>query len=211
MKIAVIGMGAVGGTLGRRWAEGGHAVLFGAKDPNDADGKALLAKIKGKASLASVPDAVKDADVVVLAIPGEVAADVLAIAGDLTGKILIDCTNPVGGKVGNLTLGPELSGGEAVAKLAKGARVYKTLHQTGWENLSDPHYPGGKLVMFVAGEEPAGKTVVLSLVSELGFDAIDVGDLSAARMLEPFARLWVHLAMRRKLGRQIAFALMHKA
>src|SRR5579863_4458042 len=96
MNIAVIGTGSVGGTLGRRWAELGHSVRFGARDPGDADAKKMAAAIKGDAKLMSVADAARDADVVVLATPYAANAAALKSAGDLRGKILIDVTNPVG-------------------------------------------------------------------------------------------------------------------
>ena len=210
MRIAVIGMGSVGGTLGRRWAELGHGVTFGAKDPGNAKAKALVARIGRPASLASVPEAVSDAEVVVLATPASANADAIASAGDLSGKILIDVTNPLKSDLSGLTVGPDTSGAEMVAKLAPGARVYKALNQTGYENMAAPVFPSGRAVMFVAGNDPAGKSVVLKLVGELGFEAIDAGDLGAARLLEPLAMLWIHLMVRRKLGRKFAFALLRQ-
>ena len=95
MKIAVIGTGSLGGTLGRRWAELGHSVCFGVSDLAGADPKALLSKIKGDARLGSVRDAAKNADVVVLATPYAANAAAITSAGDLAGKILIDVTNPI--------------------------------------------------------------------------------------------------------------------
>ena len=62
--------------------------------------------------------------------------------------------------------------------------------------------------MFVAGDEAAGKKVVLDLVSALGFEAIDAGELTVARLVEPFAMLWIHLMARRNLGRSFAFSLL---
>ena len=210
MRIAVIGTGSVGGTLGRRWAELGHAVTFGAKDPRDAKAKALVAKIGHRASIASVPEAVADAEVVVLATPASANADAIASAGDLAGKILIDVTNPLKPDLSGLSVGPDTSGAELVAKLASRARVYKALNQTGYENMADPVFSAGRAVMFVAGDDPAGKSAVLKLVGELGFEAIDAGDLRAARLLEPLAMLWIHLMVRRKLGRKFAFALLRQ-
>jgi len=99
MKIAVIGTGAVGGTLGRRWAELGNSVCFGVRDLSDVDARALVGKIKGDARLANMRDAVKDADVVVLATPYAANAAVIASAGDLASKILIDVTNPIDAKL----------------------------------------------------------------------------------------------------------------
>jgi 8-hydroxy-5-deazaflavin:NADPH oxidoreductase len=210
MRIAVIGMGSVGGTLGRRWAELGHEVVFGAKDPRNAKARALVAKIGHRASLASVPEAVSDAEVVVLATPASANADAIAAAGDLSGKILIDVTNPLKPDLSGLSVGPDTSGAAIVAKLAPGARVYKALNQTGYENMADPVFAGGRSVMFVAGNDAAGKSVVLKLVGELGFEAVDAGDLGAARLLESLAMLWIHLMVRRKLGRKFAFALLRQ-
>jgi predicted dinucleotide-binding enzyme len=210
MKLAVIGTGSVGGTLGRRWAELGHKVSFGARDLGDRDATALVAGIKGEARLASLRDAVKEAEVVVLATPYAANADAITAAGDLSGKILIDVTNPIGANL-TLAVGFDTSGAEQVAKLAPRARVYKAMNQVGFEVMADPAFAAGaKPVMFVAGDDPAGKQVVLDLVSALGFDAIDAGELQIARLLEPYAMLWIHLMARRNMGRRFAFALLRR-
>lgn len=209
MNIAVIGTGSVGGTLGRRWAELGHAVAFGVRDTADADAKALVAKIKGEARLASVRDAAQDAEVVVLATPYAANAAALAAAGDLAGKILIDVTNPIGANF-SLAVGFDTSGAEEVAQLAPRARVYKAMNQVGFEVMADPAFAAGKPVMFVAGDDAAGKRVVLDLVSALGFEAIDAGELAIARLLEPYAMLWIHLMARRNQGRKFAFGLLRR-
>src|SRR5215469_12151548 len=181
MKIAVIGTGSVGGTLGRRWAELGHSVRFGVRDVADAAANALVKQIEGEARLASVREAATDADVVVLATPYAANAAALATAGDLSGKVLVDVTNPVGADF-SLAVGFSTSGAEEVAKLAPGARVYKAMNQVGFEVMADPGFAAGKPAMFVAGDEPKGKEVVLSLVTALGFEAIDAGDLHLARL-----------------------------
>lgn len=209
MNIAVIGTGSVGGTLGRRWAELGHAVAFGVRDTADADAKALVAKIKGEARLASVRDAAQDAEVVVLATPYAANAAALAAAGDLAGKILIDVTNPIGANF-SLAVGFDTSGAEEVAQLAPRARVYKAMNQVGFEVMADPAFAAGKPVMFVAGDDAAGKRAVLDLVSALGFEAIDAGELAIARLLEPYAMLWIHLMARRNQGRKFAFGLLRR-
>jgi predicted dinucleotide-binding enzyme len=209
MKIAVIGTGSVGGTLGRRWAELGHSVSFGVRDLADADAKALVGKIKGDARLASVGHAAKGAEIVVLATPYAANAAALAAAGDLAGKILIDVTNPIGANF-TLAVGHSTSGAEEVAKLAPGARVFKAMNQVGFEVMANPAFAASKPVMFVAGDDAAGKKVVLDLVSALGFEAIDAGELSIARLLEPYAMLWIHLMARRNMGRSFAFALLRR-
>jgi predicted dinucleotide-binding enzyme len=209
MDIAVIGAGSVGGTLGRRWAELGHAVCFGVQDVAAAEPNALVARITGNARLARVADAVRGAEVVVLATPFAANAAAIAAAGDLAGKILIDVTNPLDADLG-LAVGFDSSGAERLAALAPGARIYKAMNQVGYEVMADSRYGAATPVMFVAGDEPAGKRVVLDLVAALGFEAIDVGDLAVARLLEPLAALWIHLMARCRMGRSFAFALLRR-
>jgi len=209
MKIAVIGAGSVGSTLGRRWAELGHSVCFGVRDVADAKAKDMVGKIKGDARLASVSDAAKDAEVIVLATPYAANPAAIAAAGDLSGKILMDVTNPVGPGL-TLAVGFDTSDAEEVAKLAPGAKVYKAMNQVGFDVMANPIFAVGKPVMFVAGDDAAGKKVVLELVSALGFEAIDAGELAIARLLEPFAVLWIHLMARRNLGRNFAFSLLRR-
>src|SRR2546425_12764587 len=95
MKIAIIGAGNVGGTLGSRWAKNGHTVTFGVRNPGDEKLKKLLSSAGGTARAATIGEAVKDALVVVLATPWEGVQSALRAAGKLAGKILIDATNPV--------------------------------------------------------------------------------------------------------------------
>jgi predicted dinucleotide-binding enzyme len=209
MKIAVIGTGPVGGTLGQRWTELGHAVRFGVRNIDDADAKALVAKIKGDVRLASVRDAAKDAEVVALATPYAANPAAIAAAGDLSGKILIDVTNPIGPNF-SLAVGFNTSGAEQVAKLAPRAKVYKAMNQVGFEVMANPSFAAGRPVMFVAGDDAAGKKVVLDLVESVGFEAIDAGELAIARLLEPYAMLWIHLMARRNQGRNFAFSLLRR-
>jgi predicted dinucleotide-binding enzyme len=209
MRLAVIGTGSVGGTLGRRWAELGHSVRFGVRDPSDASVKELVAHIKGEVGVARVADSVKEAEVVVLATPFAASSAAIASAGELAGKILIDVTNPINTDL-SLAVGFDTSGAEEVAKLAPRARVYKAMNQVGFEIMANPAFASGKPVMFVAGDDPAGKQMVLGLVAALGFEAVDAGQLAVARLLEPYGALWIHLMARRNMGRQFAFGLLRK-
>jgi 8-hydroxy-5-deazaflavin:NADPH oxidoreductase len=209
MKMAVIGTGSVGGTLGRRWAELGHAVTFGVRDTTDESARAVVAGTRGRASLASVAESAKDAEVIVLATPYAANAAALTSAGDLSGKIIIDVTNPIGTDL-QLAVGFSTSGAEEVAKLVPRGRVYKAMNQVGFEVMADAAFPAGKPVMFVAGDDPAGKEIVLGLVAELGFEAVDAGELAIARLIEPYAMLWIHLMARRKFGRRFAFGLLRR-
>jgi predicted dinucleotide-binding enzyme len=206
MKIAVIGMGSVGGTLGRRWGEVGHAVTFGVRKPNDPK----VAAGAGEARLSTVAGAAADAEVVVLAVPWEALKDAIASAGDLAGKVLLDCTNPLSPGLSGLEVGHTTSGAEEVARLAPRARVVKIFNTTGANNMADPDYGGTRATMLYAGDDADAKSIAASLARDLGFDPVDLGPLSSARLLEPFALTWIWLAHRQKLGRDFVLQIVRR-
>jgi predicted dinucleotide-binding enzyme len=214
MRIAVIGVGHVGGTLGRRWAELGHDVTFGVRRPEDG-----AAAVKGgdalpaRARLAPPAEAVRGVEVVVLATPWNAVDDALrevgADGGALDGVVLIDATNPVGPGLVLLTGPGGESGGEQVQARAPRARVVKALNTTGFENMREPRYDGAPTAMFVAGDDAAARATARALAADLGFDAIDAGPLVRARQLEHLAVLWISLAMG-GMGRDFAFRLVRR-
>ena len=108
-------------------------------------------------------------------------------------------------------LGHNTSGGEQVAVWASGAAVFKTLNQTGAENIDKTALFPIRPVMFVAGDDKPRKPVVLSLVAKLGFAAIDAGPLRIARLLEAYGMLWIDQALNRGRGLSFAFALTDRA
>jgi len=210
MKIAVIGMGNVGGTLGTRWASMGHDVVFGVREPASPKVKSLLKLTENKAVAASVLDAVAASDIVVLATPWESVRDAIAVAGDLRGKVVVDCTNPIAENLTGLTIGLTTSAGEQVAQWAAGARVVKAFNTTGSSNMANPEYTEGKVTMFICGDDPDAKETVSALTVQLGFDVCDSGALQMARYLEPLAMAWIKLAYSQGLGRDIAFRLIKR-
>ncbi len=202
MKIAIIGAGNVGGSLGRSWAKAGHTIIFGVRNPGGGKTQPPLAQIGASASSAVIPDAVRAGDIVVLATPWQAVPEVLAAMGDLAGKIIIDCTNPLSlnaeGSL-SLSLGSSTSGAEEIARLAPGARVAKAFNTYGWENFADPAYPGyGELkpVMFYCSDDDEAKAVVEKLAKDIGFEPVDTGGLGMARSLEPLALMWIRLSIR---------------
>jgi 8-hydroxy-5-deazaflavin:NADPH oxidoreductase len=201
LHVAIIGSGNVGTALAQALRRGGHQVVFGSRDPQP-----------GQPDMLGIADAVRQADATILAVPFNAAADVVAAASGFTGRILIDATNPLGMDQGGLglTMGYTTSGAEQVAALAPQARVFKAFNQIGFENMADARPYASRPVMFVAGDDTAGKSTVLTLVADAGFEAIDIGGLRAARLLEPFAMLWIELARKRGLGSDFTFALQRK-
>src|SRR5947208_2110899 len=95
MKIGIIGAGNMGGTLGRLWAECGHEIMFGVRDPGSQELRAVLDVMVGRARVGSIADAAAFGNVVLLATPWSGAEEAVRAAGDLKDKVLIDCTNPI--------------------------------------------------------------------------------------------------------------------
>lgn len=205
MRIAVIGAGSVGATLGRAWLGRGEDVTWGLRNPADPKYSALP-----KERVKAPAEAAKAAEVVVIATPWPATEAAVKGLGSLAGKIVIDCTNPLGmGPDGvQLVLGFDTSAGEQVASWAPGASVFKTLNTTGANNMAKAADYPVKPMMLVAGDDAARKPVVMQLVAALGFDPVDAGPLQNARLLEPFAMVWIDQAIKRGRGRDFAFALV---
>ncbi len=208
MNIAVIGAGVVGAALASGWASHGHAVRFGARDPASDKVSQALARIPGTRAT-SIADAVAWADAVVLATPWNGTQAALQAAGDFAGKPLLDATNPLTPSFA-LALGHDDSGGEQVQRWAPSARVCKIFNTTGYENMMRPVYPAGRAAMVYCGDDAAAKGVAATLAADLGFEPLDLGPLSGARLLEPHAMVWIRLAIVQKLGRDVAFGLMRR-
>ncbi|THD60009.1 MAG: dinucleotide-binding enzyme [Bradyrhizobium sp.] len=208
MKIAVIEAGNVGSALGTGWAKAGHGIIFGVRDVNKPNVKALCAQIGATAT--SPADAARQGDVVILALPWGVAENAVKALGDLKDKIVIDSMNPLAMKDGSLGLerGYTTSGAETVASWLPGAKVVKTFNQVGAEMMMAGASFATRPVMFVAGDDDSAKSTVTRLVSELGFEALDAGALKQARILEPFAMVWINQALFRGLGRNWAFGVI---
>lgn len=206
MRIAIIGAGNVGGALGRRWAERGHEVTFGVRDPAGAE-------VPSGTRAVGVAESVRGADAVVLATPWNAVPDALRAAGSLDGRLVIDATNPLTAGLG-LDVGPNgESAAERVQALVPGARVVKAFNTTGANNMADPVYGGEPVTMLYAGDDATAKTTARGLIADIGFEPVDAGPLVRARALEQMALLWIALAMGvgvKAMGRDIAFTLVHR-
>lgn len=207
MQIAIIGAGAVGGAIARGLQGKGHALRLGVRNPDGA--AQAMAKALG-AGVASPLGAAQWAEVVVLALPWAAAEGAVAGLGDLSGKIVIDCMNPIGRTAAGmgLLLGHDTSGAEVVQGWLPGARVVKTLNQVGAEVMADTSGFAQRPVMFMAAEDAAAKAQVALLLADLGFDALDAGGIAMARLLEPLAMVWINQALFRGKGRDWAFAAL---
>jgi NADPH-dependent F420 reductase len=210
MKIGIIGSGNVGGTLGKVWAKTGHQVFFGSQRPQDEKVRELLKEAGPNAQAGSPKEAAAFGEVVIFATPWPATRDAIQSTGNLAGKIVIDCTNPLKPDLSGLEIGHTTSAAEKVAEWAKGAKVFKAFNTTGFNIMANPVINGTPTVMFVCGDDEAAKPTVMQLAADVGFDAVDAGKLTQARLLEPWAMLWISLAFKGTTGRDFGFALLRR-
>lgn len=208
MKIAVIGAGNVGGTLARRWSALGHDVALGAQDPASEKARATAQRLG--LTVHSSPDAVRDAGLVLLATPGDVVIEAAQGCGDLTGKIIMDATNPLKPRLAGLNHPEGVSGAQRLARAIPGARVVKAFNTIGYDIMAAPLQEGRRSVLFLSGDDQDAVDQVSALAAETGFEPICLGDLSTSRMQEEHALLWIHLAHNSGFGREFAFSIIGK-
>jgi hypothetical protein len=165
-----------------------------ANDPRSERLKTALAK-NPNLDVAAPREAVRQAEVVFLATPFQAnQAAIEAVADEMRGKILIDCTNPVGANLSH-GLNSLESGSELIQRMAPEAKVVKAFTIYGFENFEDTSYPGYnvKPVMMYCGNDMDAKKVVGELIAQLGWSPLDVGGLEQALHLEHMTLLWVRM------------------
>lgn len=210
MKIAVLGTGNVGGTLGKRWAQAGHQVLFGSRDPASEKVQKLIAETGHGARAVSPAEAAQASDVILLSTPWTHCEACIKGLGNIAGKVVIDCINPLNETFSGLTHGFSVSAAELVASWAPEARVVKAFNTVSARVMADPNFDGQPATLFFCGDDDDAKQMVRQLASDLGFEPVDAGPLANARYLEPLAMLYIHLAVRGGWGSNTAFKIMKR-
>lgn len=200
--ITIVGAGSVGVHLARAVARLGHAVTFAVRDPDSPRVQRALAEVPD-ATVVTLAEADDRADLTVLAVPATAIPAVLETL--VVGRILVDATNPIG---------VDLPDGAAsvpdwIHQLTDGLTVVKAFNTVGAEQLSEPTLQGRPAFLPVAGPAPA-VDIVRQLADDMGLDAHVIGDLDDVPMLEAHARLWIHLAVRRGMGRRLGFGLLRE-
>ena len=189
MRIAVIGKGNIGGSLGTKWRAAGHDVVYGARD-GSGEGP-------GGAPVRGIGDALKDVDVVVLAVPGQVVADVVTGHGAaLAGKTVIDAVNRIGA--------PEFDSRAIIADAAPQARYVRAFNSLGWENFADP-MPGTN--MFFAAD-PDARATAEELIRAVGLEPAFLGDASATATVDGLLPLWFALVRQNGGNRRVALRVV---
>ena len=189
MRIAVIGKGNIGGSLGSKWRAAGHDVVYGTRD-GSGEGP-------GGAPVLGIGNALKDADVVLLAVPGKVVPDVVSEhRAALAGKTVIDAVNRIGA--------PEFDSRAIIADAAPRARYVRAFNTLGWENFVNP-LPGTDL-FFAA--DPAARATVEELIEAVGLRPAFVGDAGATATVDALLPLWFALVQQNGGNRRLALRLV---
>jgi predicted dinucleotide-binding enzyme len=197
--IAVIGSGVIGRTLATRFAQAGHTVTFGARDPGNADLAAFAQQIGARVT--DIDTAIGAADVVLLAINGAAMAEAVpAFGARLGARIVIDASNNVGG--------PSLNSLAALAEHAPAARLYRAFNSVGWENFADARYGDDTGDLLYSGPDGESRAVVAELIGATGLRPVWVGDNDQAQLVDNFVALWFTLAFDRGWGRNLGFKLL---
>jgi predicted dinucleotide-binding enzyme len=170
----------------------------------------LVAKSGVKAIATGPREAIGGADVILLAVPWPVACETLAQLGDLSGRTLIDCTNPLLSDLSGIELGHVISAGEQIAAWSPGAKVVKAFNTASIKVMLNPQFGEHRATMFYCGDDAAAKLTVRQLIEAIGFDPVDAGSLSSSRYLEPLAMLYIHLAFKQGWGSNCAFKILKR-
>lgn len=204
MRIAAIGAGKVGSTLGGRWIATGHQVTFGLRNPKSDRARELRKRFGPNVSITDVGSAAAVGDVVLMAVPGMSVEEVLGqLSPFLSGKVVLDATNRLdGGRMSSLA---------AYARMVPDAHVFRAFNSLSSEVFAQPLFDGVPADLFFCGPQGDHAAVVETLIADLGLRPIWVGELDEADFFEGWTRIWFTLAMRRGWGRHIAFKLLADA
>ena len=190
--IAIIGTGNVASALGPEFAAQGHTIVYGSRNPDSGDAQALVAETGSNAAVTTARESVKDADIVVLAVPGTRVREIVMDLGDLSGKIIIDPTNPMERMLMTFHHAVDTSNAQIIQALQPDADVVKAFNTMSWKTMKDADSAGGPVSVPLAGNSRGAKKVVAELASGMGLDPIDVGGVENAHWLEGMLLIWIN-------------------
>jgi predicted dinucleotide-binding enzyme len=197
MKIAILGAGNIGGTLGGKWLAAGHEIQFGVRDATSQKTLSALEQAKG-AQAVRVDESIAFAEVVLFSIPWATVPEVASANADkLEGKIILDATN-------NFT-GPVINNLSALKSAAPNSKIYRAFNSLGWEVFAQPILNGQQADMFYSGADGETRAQVHQLIKEIGVNPIWVGDNDRIQIVDDMGALWVTMVFQRGWSRKFAF------
>ena len=197
MRIAILGAGNIGGTLGRKWVQAGHQVLFGVRDLQSAKTISALEQAQG-AKAADVPGAIQDSEAILFSVPWKTVPEIAqAHAAALNGKLLIDATNNFAG--------PVINNLKALREAAPDSKIYRAFNSLGWEVFAEPIIAGHTADMFYCGPDREPRNLIHKLIEEIGVNPIWVGENDRIHLVDNMGALWVNMVVQRGWKRHSAF------
>ncbi|MFN0177480.1 MAG: NADPH-dependent F420 reductase [Gemmatimonadales bacterium] len=191
--IAIIGTGDMGGGMGRRIGEQGRRVVYGSRTPRERRVQDLAARTGSGATAALPSEAAAACPHLLFAVPWEAAEAAIKGLGDLSGKILIDVTNPLTVRAGKVEPLPvPTSGAEQLRAWAPGVRIVKAFNTINIAVILDPSLAGGPVSVPLASDDAEALAVGERLARQFGLEPIVVGELATARFTERMAMLYVN-------------------
>ncbi len=193
-KIGIVGSGQVAQVLGNGFLKHGYHVILGTRDTSKLN--EWQKKGGPNAQLGSFEAAAKYGDIIVLALKGTVAEEVVSkLAPFLADKTIIDATNPIAAappENGVLKYFTDLNQSlmEKLQKAVPAANFVKAFNSVGSSSMVNPKFPGGKPTMFIAGNNDKAKDEVKGILDKFDWEVSDMGKAEAARAIEPLCMLW---------------------
>jgi predicted dinucleotide-binding enzyme len=207
IRIAVLGAGNIGGTLGRKWNAAGHKVAFGVSNLQGKNAQTLRAELDERVAIGTLADALNtDPQVVVMALPGAVMdSAITTYAAQLDGRIVVDTANRLGGKPG-----APVNSLATFRDHTPRAQVFRAFNSMGWENFANPLYDDVPADLFFCGPDGAPRSIMERLIADVGLRPMYVGGLESIGLVDTVASLWFALAFGQKKGRNTAFKVLSR-
>jgi len=203
MRIGIIGAGNMGSAFAKRLSRSNHEVFIGSRDIEDA--KKVASAVGGGVRAVPQQELAKNADLLIAATPFPQQADAIRASGPIDGKTVVEISNPLKPDMSGLAVGHTTSAAEDVAKALSNTKVVKAFNTVFAQVLGAPAASSGaKVQVFYAGDDAGAKGSVRSLIESMGFEPVDAGPLTNARLLEPLGMFNIYLGYVAKLGTDIA-------
>lgn len=212
MKLGFIGSGPVSQVLGKAYAERGHEVMLSSRDISKL--AAWSEEAGENARVGTFAEAAAFGEIVFISVRNDIVFDAIGMAGgdNLSGKAIVDLTNPMDFSVGmppKFTAEVGGSLGERIQRALPDSDVVKAFNTIGIAVMTDPMFDGQAATHFIAGNSETAKSAVAELIAEFGWDVVDVGGIEQSFYLEALAMLWVNYALKEGSWSQ-AFKLLRR-
>jgi hypothetical protein len=210
--VAIIGTGDMGDSLGPLFAEQGHQVVYGSRNPASEKVTALVTRT-GKGAFATTQmEAAQAGDIVLLAVPWPAMKTVARSLGNLDGKIIIDVSMPwQQSEDGYPEITVSTSSGEMIQGWNPGSKVVKTLASAGAIVFDDVLVAGGPITMPLASDHRGAKERVAEIIAAMGMDPVDFGPLRMGRHIEALQVIYmIPIVQRRTTKWEFYFRRTHR-